>query len=210
MLVFLGPSSWVSRILERGTLSYLTVWGWSPVFWSRCERALVCQSGQACLPGRSLAALICSVSLSCSWLWSCARRRDVCQLYSVGQGAGGSPRDAVLFQQTRRVVLFQHCPGAPVLPLHPPLLSSPEVHWRSRPPLPSSPGAHQCCTSRARGEWKCPCDCISALPGLAQDLLSGLAELGNRPAIRPLPVPKRVASASSVVLLWLCLCGFRP
>lgn len=44
MSVSLSPSSWVTRILQRGTFTYLTVWGWSLVFWSRCERAIcLCQ-----------------------------------------------------------------------------------------------------------------------------------------------------------------------
>lgn len=128
-------------------------------------------------------------------------------------GRGGPPRDAVFLKQTRRVVLFQHCPGAPALPSRPPLPSSPEVHWSSHLPLlsspgapalpshpplkftgapalpcrrplplspPSSPRAHQRCAPRVLGEWEHRCDCISAPPRLARDLLSGLAELGSR------------------------------
>lgn len=121
---------------------------------------------------------------------------------AVWAGAERGPRDAGLLRQTRRGALSQHRP----LP----------------PPLPSSPGAHQRCAPRALGEWECRCDYISALPGLAQDPLSGLAELGNRPAGRLLLVPRhvalavrpplvpRVALVSSAVLLWPCLCGFRP
>ena len=69
MSVSLGPSSWVSRILDRGTLSYLMVWGWSPVFWSRCERALVCQLGQrACRQLTNCAGMQCEplLQLGCS------------------------------------------------------------------------------------------------------------------------------------------------
>lgn len=75
-------------------------------------------------------------------------------------------------------------PGAPALPSHPPLkfTGAPALPCRRPLPLspPSSPRAHQRCAPRVLGEWEHRCDCISAPPRLARDLLSGLAELGSR------------------------------
>lgn len=159
MSVSLSPSSWVIRILERGTLSYLTVRGWSLVFWSRCERAVclsgqeraVCPSGQApdreatrCahLQGKPLLQsglpssgpeTLCFPIMTMSFQ-SCAGSGGVCQLCSVGWGQRVSPRDAVFLRQTRRAVLFPHCPGAPASP--PVLRPGPPLNVTGAPASP--------------------------------------------------------------------------